>query len=163
MSARMVLTRFVAALALTALAQPASAQKFGRPVDIPERLRGADGAVVGRVVKMTPALERNRWGDELIISHAVVQVEETLKGRPSRYETLAIEGGTYGGYTMRVSDMPEVSVGERGVFLLKRDAGGAQVPHMRGLGILMLDESDHVRGSSLSLEMIRTMSRQVEQ
>ena len=163
MSARMVLNAATLALLLATLATSARAQLAGRSIDIPERLRGADAAVVARIVKVTPAMERNRWGDELIVSHTVLEVEETLKGLPSRYETLAVEGGTYGGYTMRVSDMPEVGVGERGVFFLKRNAAGAQAPHLRGLGILLLDETEHVRGSGLSLEMIRAMSRQVEQ
>jgi hypothetical protein len=159
----MVVKPVLAVLAVAALAVPLGAQKAGRTIDIPERLQGADAAVVARVAKVTSTLERNRWGDELIVSHAVLEVEETLKGRSLRYQTLAIEGGSYGGYTMRVSDMPEVAVGERGVFLLKGEAGAAHVPHLRGLGILMLDETGHVRGSSLSLESIRAMSRQVEQ
>ena len=162
-AARMVVKPVLAVLAVAALAVPLGAQKAGRTIDIPERLQGADAAVVARVAKVTSTLERNRWGDELIVSHAVLEVQETLKGRPLRYHSVAIEGGTYGGYTMRVSDLPEVAVGERGVFLLKGEAGGAEVPHLRGLGILMLDETDHVRGSSLSLETIRAMSRQVEQ
>lgn len=163
MSCTKVLNPLLTALLVGALAAPLGAQKWGPPIDIPERVRGADAAVVARVAKLTTALERNAWGDEIIVSHAVLEVQETLKGRPLRYQTVAIEGGTYGGYTLRVSDMPAVTVGERGVFLLKADAGGVQVPHLRGLGILMLDDADRVRGSGLSLDMVRSLSRQVEQ
>jgi hypothetical protein len=157
----MLVRAVLAALLVGAGAVPLGAQDPGPPLDIPERLRGADAAVVARIAGLTTTLERNQWGDELIVSHAVLDVQETLKGRPLRQQTVAIEGGTYEGYTMRVSDLPEVAVGERGVFLLKAAPGGRNVPHLRGLGLLMLDETDHVRGSSLSLDMIRGMSRQV--
>jgi hypothetical protein len=129
-----------------------------RHIDIPERLAGADRAVVARVDRITPRLERNEWGDELIVTHAELVVEETLKGGPARTLTVAIEGGTLGEMTLRVSDLPTVQAGERGVFML-RQQGGRMVPHLRGLGILKLDEADTVKGSGLTLGMIRSMAQ----
>lgn len=130
-----------------------------RPVSIPERFRTADAAVVARVTAVRAAYERNQWGDELIISHTVLAVEESLKGAPGQSVAFDVEGGTVGEMTLRVSDMPEVKVGDRGVFFLKRGRSSAHVPHLRGQGILLLDESDRVRGTNLTLDEIRGMAR----
>jgi hypothetical protein len=137
----------------------ASFAESRRPVSIPDRFRTADSAVVARISKVTPAYERNEWGDELIVSHTVLAVEETLKGAPGNALFFDVEGGTVGEMTLRVSDMPEVKVGDRGVFFLKRGKSSAHVPHLRGQGILLLDDSNRVRGTNLSLEEIRSMSR----
>jgi len=141
---------------------PAIVAETHRPVELPDRLRGADAAVVARVVSMTPRYQRNRWGDELIVSRAVVAVEETLKGRSRRFESVDVEGGTIGDVTLRVSDMPSLRVGERAVFMVTQGEAGAYVPHLRGQGILRLDDANHVRGTSLSLDMIRAAARGLE-
>ena len=145
----------VAALA----AATVSLAESRRPVSIPERFRTADAAVVARITAVRPAYERNQWGDELIISHTVLAVEEALKGAPGQSVAFDVEGGTVGEITLRVSDMPEVKVGDRGVFFLKRGRSSAHVPHLRGQGILLLDESDRVRGTNLTLGEIRGMAR----
>jgi len=41
------------------------------------------------------------------------------------------------------------------VFYLERTARGALVPHLRGQGMLRLDRSNRVPGSSLTLDEIR--------
>ena len=66
-----------------------------------------------------------------------------------------IEGGTIGDLTLRVSDLSPVAPGDRAVFYLERTARGALVPHLRGQGMLRLDRSNRVPGSSLTLDEIR--------
>ena len=87
-----------------------------------------------------------------------VSVEEVLKGEPGE-ATLAIEGGTVNGITMRVSSLPSLSKGERGVFFLTPGRGGEFRPHLRGQGILKLKENDRVSGSTLTLGDIRRSTR----
>lgn len=137
----------------------ASFAESRRPVTIQERFRTADSAVVARIAQVRAAYERNEWGDELIVSHTVLSVEEALKGAPGNAVSFDVEGGTVGEMTLRVSDMPEVKVGDRGVFFLKRGRSGAHVPHLRGQGILLLDDANRVRGTNLTLDDVRSMSR----
>ena len=63
------------------------------------------------------------------------------------------------GLTLRVSSLPLIQGGERAVFFLDRGAGSGHVPHLRGQGILFLDEQDMVRDSSLRLTDIRIRAR----
>lgn len=128
----------------------------GRPIDIPERARGADRIVVATTSMVTPHWRTNAHGDHLIVSELTLQVEETLKGVRETTVPMELEGGTLDGVTLRVSDLPELKPGERGVFFLDRSNGG-HVPHLRGLGILKLD-GDVVRGSALHLQDIRRMT-----
>jgi hypothetical protein len=129
----------------------------GRPVDIPERARGADSVVVARASTVTPQWRTNAHGDQIIVSQIALQVEETLKGAPETAVVLELEGGTLDGLTLHVSDLPKLESGQRAVFFLKRSSGAAHVPYLRGLGILTLD-GNVVRGSSLRLEDIRRMA-----
>jgi hypothetical protein len=143
----------------TLLLPGAAGADQGRPVALADRVKGADLAVVARVTHVRTALERNEFGDELIVSHVTLEVEETLKGKPAKLQTVAVEGGTLDGYTLRVSDMPDMKKGARGVFLTKRDPRGVNRPHLRGQGILMLDPSNRVEGSALTLDEIRATAR----
>jgi hypothetical protein len=97
----------------------------------------------------------NEFGDRLIVSVVRVVVSETLKGEPLPTVDVAVEGGTIGELTLRVSDQTSFSPGDRAVFYLKRNARGAFVPHLRGEGVLKLDAANRVSGSSLTLEQIR--------
>jgi hypothetical protein len=50
--------------------------------------------------------------------------------------------------------------GERAVFFLNRNPrSGRYEPHLRGQGILKLDEAENVKGSSLHLSTIRDITR----
>jgi hypothetical protein len=61
--------------------------------------------------------------------------------------------------TMDVSSLPPVSRGDRAVFFLERNQHtGRLVPHLQGLGILMLDSNDRVKGASLDLNTIRALA-----
>jgi hypothetical protein len=127
----------------------------GPPVPLAERARGAELVVVGRVALVAPLWQVNEFGDRLIVSVVRVVVSETLKGQPLPTVDVAVEGGTIGELTLRVSDQMSFSPGERAVFYLKRTALGTFVPHLRGEGLLKLDAANRVSGSSLTLEHIR--------
>jgi hypothetical protein len=58
---------------------------------------------------------------------------------------------------MRVSDMPTMQVGEEAVFFLDSTPSGTFQSSGRGLGILKVDSTDHVSGSSLLLNDVRAM------
>ena len=144
--------------ALLTLPQAAMAQ--GKRADLPERVRGAAVVVVGVVVDVEPVLQENEFGDQLIVSHTTVQVQEVIKG-PANLTTvtLEVEGGTLGRRTLEVSDIDPVALGQRGVFMVSQGASGANVPHMRGEGLLHLDGEDQVVGESWSLDDIRVEAR----
>ena len=125
------------------------------PVPLAERARGADRVVVGRVTSVTPQWQVNEFGDRLIVSTVHVAVTETLKGDATPTVDVDVEGGTIGSLTLHVSDQVTFAPGERATFFLTRTARGRFVPHLRGQGLLKLDGSNRVPGSSLTLEQIR--------
>ena len=125
------------------------------PVPLAERARGAEVVIVGRVASVAPVWQVNEFGDRLIVSVVRVAVNETLKGQSVPTLDVEVEGGTIGDITLHVSDQVSFAPGERAVFYLKRTARGTFVPHLRGEGLLKLDASDRVPGSSLTLGEIR--------
>ncbi len=125
------------------------------PVPLAERARGAERVVVGRVGSITPHWQVNEFGDRLIVSVLHVAVTETLKGDTAPAVDVEVEGGTLGQLTLHVSDQAPVAPGERAVFFLKRNARGVFVPHLRGQGLIKLDGSNRVPGTSLTLDVIR--------
>ncbi len=131
---------------------PASAQDA---VPLAERARGAERVVVGRVAAVDPVWRVNEFGDRLIVSVVRVAVDQTLKGQTQTAVDVEVEGGTIGGLTLTVSDLATFRAGDRAVFYLRRSPRGAFVPHLRGQGLLKLDRSDRVPGSSLTLDEIR--------
>ena len=135
-------------------AVPAGAGQVA-PVPLADRARGAELVVVGRVARVESMWQVNEFGDRLIVSLVRVAVNETLKGQASPTLDVEVEGGTIGDLSLHVSDQMSFSPGERAVFYLKRNARGALVPHLRGQGVLKLDASDRVPGSSLTLGEIR--------
>lgn len=134
----------------------------GRPVDIPERIRGAGRVVVAQVTTLRADWRTNSFGDQLIVSRVALHVEETLKGTPAATLALDLEGGTIGDLTLHVSSLPALSTGERAVFFLDPTSDGANLPHLKGLGILKLDANNVVRGSSLRLDDIRRMASTIK-
>ena len=125
------------------------------PVPLADRARGAERVVVGRVTSVKPTWQVNDFGDRLIVSIVSVAVDETLKGQAQATVDVEVEGGTLGTLTLHVSDQVSFTPGERAVFYLARSARGALVPHLRGQGLLKLDRSNRVPGSSLTLDEIR--------
>ena len=124
-------------------------------VPLAERARGAERIVVGRVASISPMWQTNEFGDRLIISVMRVTVSETLKGPQQAAIDVELEGGSIGDVTLNVSDQASFAPGDRAVFYLRRNVRASLVPHLRGQGVLKLDRSDRVPGSSLTLETIR--------
>jgi len=139
-----------------ALAAPLSAH-VGQPATIQERAHGAQRIVVASVGQTTARYQRNQYGDNLIVTHARLNVEENIKGQGGA-AVVAVEGGTVNGITLHVSSLPMLNAGERAVFFLNPDGTGEYQPYLRGQGILKLDNTNHVKGSSLTLDDIRRMS-----
>ena len=154
---RVVMRSLFVVFSLVASAIPALAE-VGPPVDVASRARGAGKVVVARIIDVRAQFETNRFGDQLIVSHAVLEVLETLKGAPEATMTVAVEGGTVGDITLKVSDLPSVNEGDRAVFFL--DAGNnSHTPHDRGRGIMKLNANDRVDGTTLSLDDVRQQVR----
>jgi hypothetical protein len=142
---------------LSGLPLSAAAPAFAQDAAVPlaERARMAERIVVGRVGSISPSWQVNEFGDRLIVSTLRLTVEETLKGEAQAVLNVEVEGGTIGDLTLRVSDLSSFVAGERAVFYLRRNARGALVPHLRGLGLLKLDRSDRVADSPVTLAEIR--------
>ena len=92
------------------------ASSDGQPVDLTGRAKAAERIVVANVSDVHTSMTRNQHGDQLIVSHVILDVTETLKGAKSNVLSVDVEGGTIGDLTLRVSDMPEIQKGERAVF-----------------------------------------------
>ena len=123
------------------------------------RVSGAESVVVATARSVTASWRENEHGDRVIVSRVQLDVNETLKGARSSAVWVDVDGGTLDGYTLRVSGLHMPEIGERGVFILDPAEGGVHTPHLRGLGILPLDENDVVRGSNVNLGEIRTRVR----
>ena len=131
----------------------------GPPPDIPAAARGAARIVVATVRDVRAQFETNRFGDQLIVSTVLLEVVESLKGAGGGVLRVAVEGGTVGDLTLRVSDMPMLKAGDRGVFFLDAAAGDGFVPHDRGRGIMRLSSDDRVDGTPLRLSDVRDQVR----
>ena len=124
-------------------------------VPLAERARGAERVVVGRVASVTPQWQVNEFGDRLIVSVIRVTVTETLKGEATPAVDIEVEGGTIGALTLHVSDQLSFTPGERATFFIRQNRRGRFIPHLRGQGLLKLDQANRVPGSSLTLDRIR--------
>lgn len=129
--------------------------------ELAQRARSSHRIVVATASSVTPRWHRNAFGDELIVSDVVLDVEESFKGQPATNVLMEIEGGTIGGITLRVSGLPSLERGDRAVFFLDELANGSHRPHARGDGILRLDTTDRVAGSALRLADIKRVVQNV--
>lgn len=143
-----------AGVAMSALAAASDV----RPVPLAERVQGASRVVVATASTVNASWRETPSGDKLIVSRVALHVEETLKGAATPTALLDIEGGTVDGIELRVSSLPSLTPGERGVFFLDAAGNGVYQSHLRGQGILKLDERDFVKGSSLQLDEIRRVA-----
>ena len=146
------------AVAMVCVSAYAVRAEVGPPTDLAAHSRGAGKVVVARVSTVHSTFASNRFGDQLIVSNAVLEVLETLKGEPQAVTTVTVEGGTVGDLTLRVSDMQQLKEGDRAVFFLDAD-GISNVPHGRGRGIMKLDDTDKVKGSNLTLGQVKDAVR----
>jgi len=148
--------RAVIAAALSCVAAVVYAD-IGPPTDVPSRARGAQRVVVGRVIDVLAQFQTNKYGDQLIVSNVLLEISETLKGAPASMLRMSVEGGTVADLTLKVSDMPALHSGDRGVFFLDGDANGMHIPHDRGRGVLKLAPTDRVEGTLVTLDDIRQL------
>jgi hypothetical protein len=153
MRAALVLLVVCAATASTVSAS------IGFPVGVEARARGASRVVVATVSDVYSRFDTNEFGDQLIISQVLLNVDESLKGTAATVVAVDVEGGTIGDLTLRVSDMPTVRTGERGVFFLSPGKGATYLLHRRGLGLLKLDANGKVRGSDMTIADVRAAVR----
>ena len=130
----------------------------GQPPSVAIQAEGAGRVVVARVATVRAQFETNQYGDQLIVSHAGLEVLETLKGAPAATLNVAIEGGTVGDLTLKVSDLPALAEGERAMFFLNVD-GAEHTPHRRGHGIVKIDDNDRSE-DGVSLEDLRKQVRE---
>lgn len=149
---------FLVALVVCASVYPAWAQS-AKASDVATRARGARKVVLARVAEVQPRFETNRYGDRLIVSGLVLEVEETWKGAHSAIALAAIEGGSIGALTLSVSDMPALRAGDRAVFFLDSTASGEEILHGRGNGVLKLRADARVVGTGETLDELRRAVR----
>jgi hypothetical protein len=142
-------------LVVTCIVLATVAAVSGQSVDIQTRTKGAQRIVVATVADVQSSMSRNAHGDQVIVSRLFLQVEEIMKGQSGPAFSVDVEGGTLGGLTLRVSDMPSLYQGDRAVFFTNPTTFGADVPHLRGLGILKLDAANRVEESELTLDDVR--------
>src|SRR5690242_8709225 len=88
----------------------------GRIATLDERIEGSQKVVVAHARSVNATWKENEHGDRIIVSHVLLDVEETLKGSAAANAIwMDVEGGTLDGFTLRVSDLPTVEPGERAV------------------------------------------------
>lgn len=117
-----------ALLGLALCATSASATTMVRE-DVPSLARSSDAIVRGKVVRT-----ESRWTSDRmrIITLVEVEVEESLKGAPSRRITLVQPGGQVGDIAQKVSGLASLEQGEPVVLFLRRYGKARYV--MNGLG-----------------------------
>jgi hypothetical protein len=152
---RSIISSFGLALLCSAAVVQAASE---HAASLEERVKGAEKVVVATAQSVNARWDENSYGDRLIVSRIALKVEEVLKGSVDPSLSLDLDGGTLDGLTLRVSDLPSVQPGERAVFFLDR-ATAAYRPHLRGQGILKLDDQNAVHGSSVRLDDIRRIAR----
>src|SRR6476659_744840 len=130
---------------LASVAIPATQEQLP---NVEANAKRADKVVIGVVEDVQPRFAVNEFGDRLIVSAVWLRIEETLKGAHQGLVSVDLEGGTIGDLTLRVSDLPVLKRGDRGVFLLDATAS-TNKPHSRGAGSLKRDASDRVDGTNV--------------
>jgi hypothetical protein len=131
----------------------------GRGVPLDERVRGAERVIVGTALSIAARWHDTPSGDRIIVSRLLVRVDETWKGSTSETVWVDVDGGTLNGVTLRVSGIETVEEGERAVWLLDRAGDSVYAPHLRGMGILPIDERDRIRGTRVALSDVRAAAR----
>jgi hypothetical protein len=146
-----ILATVVAVLAFS----PILGAQGNRVLPLDMRVSGAQRVVVATARTVNASWRENQFGDRIIVSRILLDVEENLKGGATQTVWMELAGGTLDGRTLRVSDVPEFKPGERAVLMLDQTDTGVYLPHLRGQGILKLDDSDVVQGTSTRLDDIR--------
>jgi hypothetical protein len=141
------------------LASGALGASAGQIASLDERVSGAERVVVATVRRVIAEWRETTHGDRIIVSRAQLDVKETLKGVVEPHVWVEVDGGSLDGLTLHVSGLPLLRPGERAVFFLESAERGVHTLHLRGQGILMLDDQNIVRGTRLRLDQIRSRAR----
>ena len=116
-----MITKIRSVLALlTLLFCTSSLLALEAPISLSTLAEKSERIIRGKVTRVTYTQETNRFGDELIYTHASIRVAESLKGDRSDV-VVKVEGGTFNGITLEVSDAAEFRTGEDVVVFLKKD------------------------------------------
>jgi hypothetical protein len=108
----------IALLVALAAAAPASGATFV-DMEIPELVAESDAVIEGRVVEI-----RSFWDDKgvVIVSEAVIQVDDKIVGKSEDWVTVRTVGGEVGGYNVQAPGFPTLDQDERVVLFLSRPA-----------------------------------------
>ena len=136
------------------LAAAAVSASVDPSVDVGAQAKGAARVVVATVMDVQSAPGKNEFGDELILSHVTLRVDETLKGPQTPTVVMTLEGGSVGDVTLEVSDMPSLEKGQRAALFISPSRGASHIPYGRGAGVMKLD-GDRVVDTNLTLGDIR--------
>ena len=93
-----------------------------------ELVAQSDAVIQGRVLKVS-----SYWGQEgrVIMSEALIQVEEKIRGNAPTVVKVRTFGGTVGGYTVEAHGFPKFAVNERVVLFLTNANETAEVTGYR--------------------------------
>ena len=123
------------------------------------RAGGAERVVVATARAVTASWRENEHGDRIIVSRVQLDVDETLKGAQASTvcSTWTVARSTASRCASRACTCRSPASARSSCWI--PPTGGVHTPHLRGLGILPLDDQDVVRGSNVSLSEIRTRVR----
>lgn len=106
--------------AALAFAMPAGAATFV-DMKIPQLVAESDAVIEGRVIEVDSFWNEN---GTVIVTEAVVQVDETIVGNSARTLRVRVPGGEVGGYTIQAPGFPTLSIDERVVLFVHRAEDG---------------------------------------
>lgn len=112
---------FAAVLAFTPVAAEAT---IARAVKFDEKVESAAAIVVGKVTAQQSAWDARR---ERILTYSTFQVEETLKGMPTREITIVTPGGTVGDIAQDYVGVPRFNTGGEHVVFVRNTKAGPTV------------------------------------
>lgn len=110
-------------IALLLAAIPAAASTF-IALSHAELVAGSDAVVQGRVLKVSSFWEKT---GRVIVSEAMVQVEEVVKGAAPSVVIVRTFGGTVNGYTVEAHGFPKFAVNDHVLLYLHGAEGTAEV------------------------------------
>lgn len=105
---------------------PRSAATTVRAISFEDLVAKSETIIRGEAVAVTSQL-RDRSPDAPIVTRVTIRVLKTLKGSPSPQVDLEFLGGSYGGRTLALSDMPRFEVGDK-AFLFINAVGRPMSP-----------------------------------
>jgi hypothetical protein len=135
------------------------------PVSLQTLTRDSDRIVRGKVMGFSYHQGTNEFGDELIYTNVSIRTDEALKGDRTPL-SLIVEGGTFNGVTLTVSDAPTFSVGEEVVVFARqsltsfRPAYGGQSKYRIGKDGMILRKAVHY--NEFKKEILETLRQERE-